>query len=215
MNDVYTPPSDRTHPEMREQLKIIFQYSLMLVSSFVGGAILPRLLGPEFWSMAETSVSTHFALPFDGIKGLGSILKITFSYFKPDFWCVLLVGIFTFSSLSCPVSDGVLLYLGARTGCSISVLYTLVKGNTQAAYQPTAFCFFLFAVFKLLLLACFLTYSVRMAQYAYRLRIYSKEGRVLFEPKAVWNCLLQMITATSILFVLHLLYGASIYFVSK
>ena len=56
---------------------------------------------------------------------------------------------------------------------------------------------------------------VKMAKLSYRMRIYSVQGRTLFHPKTVMEWLLKTLLCILGLFILHLLYGYSIYLVSK
>ena len=199
----------------REQMKIVFQYALMLIASWVLGWILPRFLGDSLWQEAERAISTHFTLPFAELKSLKELLAVTYRFCLPVLICTAIVCIFSFSSLSCLVTDGVLVYLGARTGCTVSMLYTFSRSTPSLSYQAPPLTFFLFLLCKLLLLVFFFIYSVRMAKYAYRLRFYSQEGRTLFHPHTVWSLLAQTLLCMLVMFMIHLLYGCSIYLVSK
>lgn len=210
MSGAYTGITRRPPILVREKTKIIFQYSLMLSASIVAGWILPRFFGESLWQYANQAITAHFSLPFSNLEGVSAILKITYSYFLPMLACVALIAVFSFSSLSCLVTDGVLIYLGMRTGCSLSVLVSLLK---QASLDILAL--FLFVLFHLLLLSLFWIYSIQAAKYSYQLRVYSKDGRALFPKRVVGALLLHTVLCAAALFLLHLLYEYSIYLVSK
>ncbi len=215
MNGGYATPAKRAHAWEREQTKIIFQYGLMTIASWVAGWLLPRFLGEGLWQSAENAIATHFALPFSAMTNAKELLYAVYAFFLPTLLCISIVGIFSFSSLNCLVSDGVLVYLGMRTGCTVSLLYSFFRSSTALSYRLDSLQWFLFILFKLLVLTVFFVYAVRMAKYSYRLRIYSQEGRTLFHPQTVGALLLQFALCTLVLFLLHLLYGCSIYLVSK
>lgn len=215
MNRAYTAFSKRSLPWEREQLKIMFQYALMLVAASIAGWILPRFLSDGVWQSAQTAIASHFDAPFVELNSTRQAVSKVFSFFCPTLVCVGMVGIFSFSSLSCLISDGVLVYLGMRTGCTVSMLFAMSNGSTPFPYRPEPVCVFLFILFKLLLLFFFFIYAVQAAKQAYQMRRYSKEGRTVFEPQTVGILLLQTLLCVAVLFLLHLLYAYSIYFVSK
>ena len=216
MNDTYyTTSSKRTRAWDREQIKIIFQYAVMLVASWVAGWLLPHFFSETLWQMARETISTHFELPFSSLTNLHEVLLAVYGFFKPTLICIGLVGIFSFSSLNCLATDCVLVYLGMRTGCTVSVLYAFSQDTAPLSYHTGAFRLFVFILFKLLVLVFFAVYAVRTAKLSYRLRVYSQEGRTLFHPQTVWALLLQIALCALFLFALHLLYGYSICLVSK
>ena len=215
MNGTYTIFQKRASSYEREYFKIIFQYTLMLVASGIAGWILPRFFGEELWTVAQRAVSSHFSLPFSELFGPRAIFHAIFIFFKPCLICIGMVAIFSFSSLNCLISDGVLIYLGMRTGCAFSVLYTVSRGIVPNSYQTSPLCVFLFVLFKLLLIFFFAVYAIQAAKHSYRMRIYSKEGRALFPKKTILALLWHTILCVATLFLLHLLYGYAIYLVSK
>ena len=215
MNGTYHPSATSAWIWRREQIKIIFQYSLMLVASVIAGGLLPRFLGDRAWQSALHAVTVHFDLSFSLPIAAKEFFYTVYTFFLPTLICVGIVGIFSFSSLNCLITDGVFVYLGMRTGCTISVLCTLFRRNMLESLHFGFFKLFIFLLFKLLLLAFFMLYAVQMSKYAYRLRVYSKEGRTLFHPQTVFALLGKVILCSTVLFALHLLYGCLIYFISK
>ena len=215
MSGAYTRITRHPRVHVREKTKIIFQYTLMVIAAAIAGWLLPRFFGDALWQKASQAITAHFSLPFSALEGIGVILQRVYSYFKPTLLCIILVAVFSFSSLSCLVTDCVLIYLGMRVGCSLSVLSSLAKGATIVSSPPGTVCRFLFVVFQLLLVVIFWLYSLRAAKYSYELRVYSKEGRALLPKKAVGALLLYTTLYTIMLFLLHALYGYSIYLVSK
>ncbi len=207
MNGSNTRNGLRPHAWEREQIKIIFQYSLMLLAALVAGWLLPRFFSESVWQKAYQMVDFHFS-PTDSHQ----IWKTVYVFAKPTLFCIAAVFVFSFSSLNCLVTDGVLVYLGARTGCALSVLYTMFQNVTS---PPSAFDCFLFVLFRLLVLAIFFVFSVHMAKYSYRLRIYSQEGRTLFHPQTVLGLIVHTVLCGAMCFALHFLYGYSMYLVSK
>ena len=207
MNGFYTAPVRTSYLWEREQRKIVFQYGLMLLASFVAGWILPRLLTEALWQQAQTSIATHFTPSPTSGKAL---FQTAYSFFVPTFLCIIAVAVFSFSSLNCLVTDGVLIYLGMRTGCTVSMLYALLQGSPSLSYRPPFLSVFVFLLLKLLLLLLFAIYSIRMAKYAYRLRTYSKEGRTLFHPRTVGAIIWHFSLCSSVLFLLHLLYSRNL-----
>lgn len=212
MNGSYTSSVSSSYIWERERRKIVFQYALMLLASWIAGWILPRFLSNTLWQQAQASVSTHFMPSLASGKAL---FQTAYSFFIPTFLCIIVVALFSFSVLNCLVTDGVLIYLGMRTGCTVSILYSLFRGIPSLSYRPSLLGIFIFVLFKLLLLLIFASYAIRMAKYAYRLRIYSKVGRTLFHPNTVGALICHFTICTVVLFLLHLLYIYSIYFASK
>ena len=196
----------------REYRKIVFQYGLMLLASLVAGWLLPRLLSDALWERALASISAHFT---PSLKGGKVLFHTVFSFFWPTFLCIITVAVFSFSSLNCLITDGVLVYLGMRTGCTVSMLYSLFRTTASLSYRPSLLLLFVFVLFKLVLLFIFTSYAVRMAQYAYRLRTYSEEGRTLFHPRTVGALILHFSLCSFVTFLLHFLYVCTIDFVSK
>ncbi len=215
MNGANTIFSRRPYFHERERLKIIFQYTLMVVASCVAGWILPRFFGEALWQDIGKAVSKHFDHPFSALDGIGAVVHTVYSYFKPTLVCIGIVAIFSFSSLSCLVSDGILVYLGIRVGCALSILISIFQESSPIPYRPSSLCVFFFILFHLLWLVFFWLYSIQAAKYSYQLRMYSKEGRAIFPKKAVGALAISTLLCAISLFLLHLLYGFSIYLVSK
>jgi len=215
MNGANTIYSRRPYVHERERLKIVFQYTLMVVASFVAGWILPRFFGDALWQDIGKTLSTHFDVPFSALDGGRAIMSAVFSYVKPTLVCIGIVAVFSFSSLSCLVSDIVLVYLGMRAGCTLSILTSALKEDPKISYRPSSLCVFFFVLFTLLVIVIFWFYSIQAAKSSYQLRRYSKEGRAIFSKKAVGILAFHTLWCTVLLFLLHLLYAFSIYFVSK
>ena len=206
MNGSYTRNDFHPSTRHREQIKIIFQYSLMLLAALVAGWILPRFFPETLWQESYQAVIFHFSPTASKI----TLIQTAYTFAKPILICIAAIFVFAFSSLNCLITDGILVYLGARIGCSLSVLYAMLRSTTTDA--PSASDCFLFVLFRLLLVAFFLSFAIRMASYSYRLRIYSREGRTLFEPKTVWALILHTLLGAAICLGLHVLYGYFLYF---
>ena len=187
----------------------------MLVASAVAGWILPRFFGDKIWQTVQTSLSSHFESPFSNLESWDTILHAGFSFFKPSLVCIGVVAVFSFSSLNCLITDGILIYLGMRTGCALSVLHCFSREITPVFYHPNSLACFVFVLFQLLFIVFFTVYAIEMAKISYRMRIYSVQGRTLFHPKTVMEWLLKTLLCILGLFIFHVLYGYSIYLVSK
>lgn len=203
----------RKKPSDLEQIKIGFQYILMLTAALVLGWLLPRFFSDSFLEAAQSGVYRHFALPFSSFADIGNVLRALLRFFAPTGIALVIVFLFSFSSLSCLVTDGVLIYLGMRTGCTLSVLWRL-RGASVESFHLGNIHLFVFSFFKFLILFIFLLYAFYMARYAYQLRKYSQSGRTLFPPKTVAALIVCMFAAGGMLFVLHAIYGYLIYLLS-
>lgn len=200
----------RRHTWEREYVKIALQYALMLLAAFVAGWLLPRFFSETLWQNVYERVFFHFS-PVNPQP----IMQTAYRFAKPLLICVLAIFIFSFSSLTCLVSDGFLVYLGARTGCACSVLYAFLQAMNSQTDAPLPMACFLFVLFHLLLLIGFFLFSLCMAKYSYRLRVYSKEGRTLFHPATVLMLILHTVVCAALFFLLHVLYSYGIYLLSK
>ena len=214
MNGSHAMRTSHPHAWEREQLKIIFQYSLMLFASLVLGWILPRFFSQTLWQEAYQALLHHIS-PTDSPGDMPTLLKTAWMFSKPMLLCIGAVFVFSFSSLSCLITDGLLVYLGARTGCALSLLYAMLRTANDAALASPAILPFLFVLFRVALAAMFLIFSVYMAKHSYRLRIYSREGRPLFHPKTLLTLIVHTALCATICFLLHFLYAYSICLVSK
>lgn len=198
-----------------ERFKIGFQYTLTLVASLILGYLLPRFLGSELESWQIDALTRHFALPFASLSTLPQMLGVILSFAAPSLFCLVIIFLFSFSSLNCLMNNGVLIYSGMRTGYTFSVLVSLLGDGVSATYQPGAFRFAVFIAFKILLLLLMLRYAFRSSDYSYHLRRYSASGRPFLHAKTILTLTGYTILIAVAVFAVHMLYVWILYLLSS
>ena len=194
-----------------ERFKIGFQYALTLAAALVMGWLLPHLWGNTIADWQMEAIEKHFSLPFASLSTVSQALSFVASFAAPTLLCFLIVFLFSFSSLNCLINNGVLVYLGMRTGYTFSVLIRIVTQVPPTAYQPGWICLGIFVIFKFALLLLIFRYAFRSSEYSYYLRMYSQSGRALFHPRTVCMLMGYSILISIAVFAAHALYGWFLY----
>ena len=153
-----------------EKQKIVFQFFLVTVSSFIGGLLFTRLLSGEKIAEFSISVVEHFNFKVD----LHILLSATLKQSIIDIVCILLIFLFSISYFNYLATDLILAFLGFRTGINISLCFFSFIGKFLL------FTSLLFKVFLLLILAI---YSCKAAIFSLKLKRTLPNGRVTIDSK--------------------------------
>lgn len=162
--------------ERLEQFKILFQFVLMSVCSLVIGAFLSNIFSEQYYTVAQSVVSTHFEKLFLGYSDLLECMRAVIRYSSFDIICILAVFAVSFAVFNYAATDIILVVCGIKTGFSIAFLSEYVS-NEALAYNLGVLRFTVYAVFKAALLLLLFTYSYRAAVYSISLNRTTANGR--------------------------------------
>ena len=166
-----------SHAERLEQIKILFQFLLMIFSSVIIGAILTKLCSERYYIIAQNPVSTHFEKLFLEKKGILEVLRSIAIYSSWDMLCVLVVFFTSFSAFNYVATDILLVASGIKTGFSITFLSKYLSAPILS-YNLSVLKFSVFVFFKIILLFLLFSYSYNAAIYSLSMRYTSPNGRL-------------------------------------
>lgn len=138
--------------------KLLFQYMLILISSLCIGIFLPRFLGEDFLQSLYQKIALHFQAPVYGVEKTSDWINIIFKYSLSDIICICIVSLLSFSSLTSIVSGSVIVYVGIKIGCQISLVYLTFIANIE--YPPSFAEMCVFFILKTLIVLFLMRYIV-------------------------------------------------------
>ena len=194
----------------QERFKIGFQYALVLVSSVIVGWLFGNSSDTPVAQEQLARILGHFFPSDTSLPSFGPMLSSALSLSSSALICASLVFLFSFSVLNGLINNGIVLYLGVRTGYSSAVLFWATTHTDQIGYGRCL----LFFVLKGSLLILMLIYAYRASEYSCYFRIYSTSGRALLPTKTVLSLCVHTLWVSSLVIGLHALYVWLLYMIS-
>ena len=188
-----------------EKIKILFQFSLMLCISFVGGIMFSNLFSEHLYNNALHKITAHFNYSY---SILSNDLNIVFSYLKFCIWdilCVFIIFAFSFSFVNYVISDLILVANGFKLGISLSVIWKLT-------FVRIGFinCL-LYVAYNLVLLPLLLIYTYKMAVNSISLKKVSNVGRIIVNRSVFIKMMISSLSFLGLVFIIDGIYFLLIY----
>jgi hypothetical protein len=193
-----------------EQIKIVFQFLLILILSVFAGVIISKSLSDSFYINSTFKVSTHFETVFIKCSSIFDCVKLIALYSLPDICSVFIIFIFSFFTFNCVFTNIVLIYNGIRFGVISAFLVEFSK-NTTFSYNIGNIRFFIFIFLKIAFLIILLNYSYTAALSSISLKATSDNGRPDINKKEFLGFAIKTITYLGIVLILDFIYCCFIY----
>ena len=188
-----------------EKAKIIFQFVLMIVASFIGGILFARLLSDTAIDKLSQNVISHFSLQLRERFYIGELIEAFFKVCRVDVACVIILFVFSFSFVNYIVTDIVLIFCGFRVGINVALMYSISLSNIGYANS------IIFFIFKAILIATLLFYACKMAISSLHLRRFSENGRMIADRRLLASVVLFAATVLGLTLIIDGLYCLLIY----
>ena len=186
-----------------ERFKIGFQYVLVLLASAVMGWLLAKSDDIQIEQAQMELILGHFFRPFASLPSARQALLTVLSFAASTLLGVALVFLFSFSAINCLINNGILIYFGARTGYTVSLLLQVVMQSDRIGFGR----WILFFSFKLATMLLLLFCAYRTSEYSCYMRMNSSSGRALFHPRTVLSLCACTVWTASLVIGLHALYA--------
>ncbi len=172
-----------------ERLKIVFQFLLMTVFSFVVGCLIASSLSADFYESSVVGVSSHFEKLFINCATVYDHAKCVLIYSFGDVLCIAMIFLVSFSAFNYIATDLVLIYCGIRCGLSICFLSAFI-GGADYLYSIGIIRYIVFVFFKTAIMLLLLCYAYTAAVSSSALRRTVPNGRIVISPQAAAKFLL-------------------------
>lgn len=193
----------------KEKIKIIFQYSLMLIASVIAGGAFTYLLENEFLLQVSYRMSVHFEIPFANCAGITEVIQTILQYSLPELIGILTLCVFSFSAITDFIADLILVYEGFHSGFSALLLYQMKAASV--GYYPKTGHVGTFVLFKGIILVCFFLYAFRITLYSHDGRQWNETGRAVFSMRMLAMILIRTVAFSGLILLLNSLYGVLIF----
>ena len=160
----------KTNKKDIEKQKIIFQFSLVLVLSYIAGIIVVKLVSDDLLTHILGDISDRTSIGAD-------FTSILLDRCADDIFAIITLWFFSFSYINYLVTDFVLVYWGFKSGFST---YLFVLSNTETVRS----CIYIFITIALL--AVYLTFSCSIAIKSLDLVTHRVNGRVSFNKRCLF-----------------------------
>lgn len=183
-----------------EKYKIIFQFSLMLVASVIGGIFFSKLLSCDVTDKVVTEIAEHFNMTFNGKDVISDIIKQYIKFCIPDIICIALILVFSFSFINYIVLDCIIVYLGFKYGLNSAIVksaaFSYIGFGNSLAY------WFLRAAVLVLIVF----FSCKMSFYSLSNRSFTSNGRFVMSKKILIAEAIDTLTTFGLLFLINGIY---------
>lgn len=194
-----------------ENIKILFQFLLMLICSLTIGGVLIKSLPETFYQSLIVRVSAHFETVFINCDGIYDHIKTILLYALSDILSVAIIFVVSFSAFNYVLSDFLLVYNGIRTGASVCFLYMFIS-NPVFVYNIGLLRYIVFLFFKAVILILIFDYAYRAAVYSRKLKITTPSGRPNIKIKVFFPFVMYTLTYIGSLIIINGAYCWLIYF---
>ena len=160
----------KTNKKDIEKQKIIFQFSLVLVLSYIAGVIVVKFVSEDLLIHILGDIGDRTSIGAD-------FTSILLDRCADDIFAIITLWFFSFSYINYLVTDFVLVYWGFKSGFST---YLFVLSNTETVRS----CIYIFITIALL--AVYLTFSCSIAIKSLDLVTHRVNGRVSFNKRCLF-----------------------------
>ncbi len=189
-----------------EKNKIIFQFTLMIIVSVVGGICFSKLLGETVLEKLTEQIINHFSSKLPSEKVLSYLTARLFKTALSDFLCIVTVFVFSFSFINYTVSDAVIVFCGFKFGINTAVI---VMSKVTALGIGNSLSYILI---RGIMLAVLLRFACKMAIYALDIRRFSaSNARVIYNQRTILSMLVLTFSTFLISALFNLVYCIFIY----
>lgn len=210
-SDIKTFRKNANEPVVRiERVKIIFQFAMTILCSFIMGLLLIKMLPAQFYSNSVLKVSTHFEMVFINCQSIYDYIRCILKYSLSDILCIITLFLVSFFTFNYVASDIVLIYNGIKLGSTVSFLWGFIA-DTTLAYNLGVLRYLVFAVFKLVLIVLIFNYSCRSAIYSHKLKAVSGTGRPNVKARALIPFIVNTLTYVGSIIIINGIYCFLIY----
>ena len=208
----YTPQANSAIAQAwrLERFKIGFQYALVLLAAMAAGWLFATASDTPITQEQANTILGHFFSPISSLPSARQALLVILSLASSSLIGIALVFLFSFSAINCLINNGILLYFGARTGYTVSILLWVVTHSEQIG----PWHWLLFAAFKTANAVLLLFHAFRASEHSCYMRMYSSAGRALLHPKTVLSLCGHTVWISSLTIGLHALYAWALAIVS-
>ena len=146
-----------------EKIKIIFQYTLVLVCAFLLGCFFTEFLSETVLIKIKNDIVYHFDIPFaeceKAVDFLNNFSKLVIK--ELFFYCILFFSVFTV--LNYLISDAVLFCVGFDFGFSVCLLLKLlIDSESLTTHAPSKIEIFVYLITKLIYVLFFLYFCINL-----------------------------------------------------
>lgn len=169
-----------------EKQKIVFQFTVVLIASFVAGTLFIRLISDEALRTISERISNHF---------LSEASKsFFFKNCTVDILCVFILYLFSFSFINYVVSDIIIAFTSFNFGIfsRLCILF-----NNQ---------FSILIFFKLVLLLLIYIYSCKIAMDSLKLKKFLPNGRISIDNKTFTKITVLTVSVIAVILIINGLY---------
>ena len=179
---------EKTYNESIEKKKIIFQFFLVSVCSFVAGILLTKCISEDFFTQLNIDFNSNLDNDF-----LCVILKNSLS----DIFIIIALYIFSFSFINYLVTDITLSFFGFKMGLYVYFYFMSDMGYLQL---------FALVFIKIILFAVILIYACSLAIKSLKLIKKRSNGRVVFDTKALFSITALAVSTIGAALILNTIY---------
>lgn len=157
--------------------KIIFQYFFVVITAFILGWNLHKILSEAYLSSALYSLTEYFQGYSNCNIKISECFKYALEYSIFDFIGLFLILLFAFSSLTCWTSNFILLFKGLKIGYIFSIFYLLFK--SEFGPDLPLMKFFVFLIIKLSSVGILFRHSCVASEFSVLIRNNLKQKNTL------------------------------------
>ena len=170
-----------------EKKKIIFQFFLVSIFSFIGGILFVNFTSEEFLLRITENIYSNYSIGKD-------FLSVVLEHSSNDILIVIALYVFSFSFINYLVSDVLLIFLGFGNGLYVYAYFLSGIGYLR-----------LFALIslKISLLAVILLFSCSLAIKTLRLVKYRSNGRVCIDKGRLLSITVLTVSTVGAILVLN------------
>ena len=195
-----------------EKTKIVFQYSLVLLGSFLCGCFLTQLISVTALQQIEEALVYHFELPFVECEGLFEALRMIAGITLGDIICISLVFFSVFTFFNYLISDAVLFYAGFNFGFSVCLILKLFSDSEMLIiHAPSGVEIFTYVVTRSLYIALLLYFSIKLSFGSFKIKTLKPNGRYAISLSVFGSALAFALILSVISVILKLSYCFVIY----
>ena len=157
--------------------KLLLQYTLIFFFSLFVGFFLPRFLNEDLLLSMYHKIALHFEVPVYSVEKISDWLHVALKYSLADIICLSIIALFSFSLSSSIISAIVLIYIGLKNGCELSLVYLTYTSSIE--YFPSLFEIGVFFILKILIIAFFIRYIIYASFFSENMHYVSRSKNVI------------------------------------
>ena len=195
-----------------EKTKIVFQYSLVLLGSFLCGCFLTQLISLTALQQIEEALIYHFELPFVECEGVFDVLRIISEISIGDIICVFILFFSVFTFFNYLISDVILFYVGFNFGFSVCLILKLFSNlDAFVVHAPNGVEIFTYIITRSVYIALALYFCIKLSFSSFKIKTLKPNGRYSISLSVFTSDFALTLVLSFVSVILKLLYCFVIY----